>query len=405
MSESRTRWRVLAVGVAAQAAASSLVYGIPFLVPALRDQRGLSLARAGLLVSAPVVGMLLALVAWGAAADRFGERIVMATGLTLGGAAATTVALTGQGLTATALGLVVAGIGGASVNAASGRLVMGWFPREQRGLAMGIRQTAQPLGVAVAAAVLPSLATSLGAVRAVVVPALLCLACAALVAVAAPDPPRTAHQPGTRRPGSPYREAVLWRVHTASALLVLPQFAIAAFALEYLVRRQHWDAAPAGAFVAVLQVCGALGRIGSGVWSDAVRSRLRPMRQLAVASATVMLLLGAGDAVASWLAVAAIAAGSVITVADNGLAFTATAELAGQAWAGRALGIQNTGQNLVASLAAPLLGALVESRGYAVGFALVAVFPAVAIVVTPVAREHARAVGEAEPVSGPPARS
>jgi sugar phosphate permease len=35
----------------------------------------------------------------------------------------------------------------ASSNSASGRLVVGWFPPERRGLAMGIRQTAQPLGV------------------------------------------------------------------------------------------------------------------------------------------------------------------------------------------------------------------------------------------------------------------
>ena len=200
---------------------------------------------------------------------------------------------------------------------------------------------------------------------------------------------------------------MLWRLHTASALLVLPQFAIAAFSVEYLVREQHWQAATAGAFVAALQVCGAAGRIGTGIWSDAVGSRLRPMRQLAVASATVMLVLAAGDAWAGWLAVAAIAIGSMVTVADNGLAFTATAEIAGQRWAGRALGIQNTGQNVVASAAPPLLGALVGARGYAVGFAVVAVFPLVSYVVTPVAaedRRRARRPSEREPVSVPPAR-
>ncbi len=42
--------------------------------------------------------------------------------------------------------------------AASGRLILGWFAASQRGLAMGIRQSAQPLGVAVAAVSLPSLA-------------------------------------------------------------------------------------------------------------------------------------------------------------------------------------------------------------------------------------------------------
>ena len=47
--------------------------------------------------------------------------------------------------------LVFAGGAGASVNAASGRAVMSWFEPSQRGLALGIRQTALPLGGAAAA--------------------------------------------------------------------------------------------------------------------------------------------------------------------------------------------------------------------------------------------------------------
>jgi len=43
--------------------------------------------------------------------------------------------------------LLLGGMAAASSNSASGRLVVGWFPPEQRGLVMGIRQTAQPLGV------------------------------------------------------------------------------------------------------------------------------------------------------------------------------------------------------------------------------------------------------------------
>ena len=36
----------------------------------------------------------------------------------------------------------------------------------------------------------------------------------------------------------------------------------------------------------------------------------------------------------------------MITVSDNGLAFTAIAEIAGPFWSGRALGTQNTSQHL-----------------------------------------------------------
>ena len=81
----RRRWAILVVGVLAQTAASSFVYGIPFLVPTLRDERGLSLAEVGIVVAAPTTGLLLALVAWGYVVDRVGERIPMASGLTVAG--------------------------------------------------------------------------------------------------------------------------------------------------------------------------------------------------------------------------------------------------------------------------------------------------------------------------------
>ena len=66
-------------------------------------------------------------------------------------------------------------------------------------------------------------------------------------------------------------------------------------------------------------------------------------------------------------------------MADNGLAFTAVAEIAGPMWSGRALGMQNTGQNIVASLTSIALGALVGAAGYAVGFAVAALAPIAAI--------------------------
>src|ERR1700733_15144486 len=87
------RWVVLGIGVLAQTSACAFVYGVPFLVPDLRDTLGLSLAAAGTYVAAPTTGLLLTLIAWGAAADRFGERKVMAAGLLLASVAIGAVAL------------------------------------------------------------------------------------------------------------------------------------------------------------------------------------------------------------------------------------------------------------------------------------------------------------------------
>jgi sugar phosphate permease len=382
----RRRWLILALGLAAQAATCSFIYGLPFLVPQLRAAEHLSLAGAGIVVSAPTVGLLLTLIAWGAAADRFGERVVITIGLAGCGVLVAVAALTHTGLTAFVVLLGLAGASGASVNAASGRVVLGWFKARERGVAMSIRQTAQPLGVAIAAISLPLLARNGSFRTALLLPAVLCVVCAVLVLVFVVDPVRPPGTPGVRAV-SPYRTPTLWRVHGASAMLVVPQFAVSAFGLEYLVSRQQWAAAAAGGFMAAIQVAGAVGRLGSGYWSDRVGSRLRPMRQLAVASAAVMLLAALGDRTAPWLVVVAIALAAVITVADNGLGYTATAELAGSAWAGRALGAQNTGQNVTAALTPPVLGLVIGAGGYATAFACAAICPLLAIVLTPVSAE------------------
>lgn len=385
------RWRILALGLGAQTASCAFLFGIPFLVPAMQRAENLTLSQAGTVVVAPSIGLLLTLILWGAAADRYGERLVMALGLGASGLLLLVAGLTGPSLPALFALLVAAGACTASVNAASGRVVMGWFSAAERGVAMGIRQTAQPLGVGVAALALPLLAEHAGYRGAMLLPAALALTVALLVAWFVVDPPRPESDGdggSPHRDRSPYRGTTLWRVHGSSALLVVPQFAVSAFAPVYLVTMHDWSALAAGAFLAVLQGLGALGRLAAGYWSDRVRSRLRPMRTLAVASALVMLLLAGGDATWSWLAVGALTLAAVITVSDNGLGFTASAELAGISWAGRAMGVQNTTQNLAAVLTPPLLGLVIGDTRYALAFCVAALFPVLAVWLTPVRSER-----------------
>jgi MFS family permease len=179
-------------------------------------------------------------------------------------------------------------------------------------------------------------------------------------------------------------------------MLVVPQFVSATFAVTFLVSARHWSPIAAGQLVAVVQVVGAAGRILAGVWSDRAGSRMRPMRIIAVLAVLTMVAWALGAAADSWLAVGALVATLIVSVTDNGLGFTGTAELAGPFWAGRALGVQNTAQNVVAMAAAPLFGALITAFGYPLALGVAAVFPAVGTVLTPVAGESAARVDAVE---------
>ncbi|HEY1674052.1 MAG TPA: MFS transporter [Streptosporangiaceae bacterium] len=388
MAADRRRWWILALGMSAQAASCVFLYGLPYLIPDLRQQFGLSLTGASTLASAPLAGVIVALVAWGAAADRYGERVVITAGLAIAGGSLL-VAAQLSGPVSLGVLLACAGAGGASVNAASGRLVLGWFDASERGLAMGARQTAQPLGTMIAAASLPALAAHTGLSGAIEACGGLCLAAALAVALFAVDPPRPAR--GAAAPArNPYRVPALWRIHAASTLLVVPQFATTGFALEYLVASRGWSAVEAGRVIAVANLAGALTRIAAGKWSDRVGSRLRPMRWLAVVVTAVMGLTALGMWSRSPLAVAALLLAVALSVSTNGLAFTAVAELAGLAWAGRALGVQNTGQNLAAAATPPVLAQLIGLAGYGGAFGLATLFPAVAILAIPTRAELTR---------------
>ena len=98
-----------------------------------------------------------------------------------------------------------------------------------------------------------------------------------------------------------------------------------------------------------------------------------------------MGLLALTDWLDSPISVAMVIVASVITVSDNGLAFTAIAEIAGPFWSGRALGTQNTSQLLTAGVAAAAVRRVDRRRrAIAAAFAVCALFPLLAIPLVPV---------------------
>src|SRR5690606_27351009 len=135
-----------------------------------------------------------------------------------------------------------------------------------------------PVGVTIGALVIPPLVAG-GTLE----PALwfgfamVLVAGAAWVAVVVDPvrPPRAVDAEG--RPANPYRgDAALARIHLVSALLVFPQDVLATFGLVWLIADQGWDATAAGGVVAAARMLGAFGRIGVGILSDRMGSRLRP---------------------------------------------------------------------------------------------------------------------------------
>ncbi len=374
-TESRYRWLVLVIGVAAQAALASFHQGLPAIGPALEQHFHIGLVAAGVLLSSVALGVAATLAVWGIAADRFGERVVLAAGL--GGAA---VALAAAALAAAALAngypltlgaLVSAGMLGSVANSASGRAVMSWFGARERGLALGIRQMATPLGGGLAALVLPLAATRWGVPAAFWVLAGFCALAAAACAAGLRRSPALPHATtGTR---GPLRDPRLWRLATGGALIVAGQLSLVGYLVLFLSTHRGLAPVAAAAIFTGCQLAGALARVGAGAWSDRLGERIRPMRWLALLGAGLLAATGLLVDAPLGLLVPVIAAATVVNMSTNGLAFTATGELAGMERAATAMGFQNTFL-FISGTAAPIaFGAIAALGGWRAGFSFLVV--------------------------------
>jgi sugar phosphate permease len=369
----RYRWVILASGTLAQASFSALSVGLPALAPALRSHYRLTLGETGVVLGAVGIGMLFTLLPWGLLADRLDERWVIAVGLTGAAGALAAAALT-HGFGAVTGTLVAAGALGASVNAASGRAVMSWFAPSELGFALGIRQTAIPIGGAVGASILPVLAGAGGTRLAFLALGGSCLTGAALSAVfirgSAPG------DEAVTLVGRPLRDRRLWLLSCGTALYLTAQIGITGFVVLFLHEHRGVSTHSAAGLLAGINVLAIGARILSGRVSDRVGDRMRPLRVLGVACGIATALVAAAtDAPLALLAPAFVVAG-VLSMAWNALGFAAAAETVGSAKTGAALGFQQTMLGVVVAAAPPAFAAVAGSS-WRLAYALAAAGPLV----------------------------
>jgi sugar phosphate permease len=368
----RYRWAVLSAGVVAQAAYAATALGLPAIAPAIRSEFDLTLTQTGVVLAASFLGSMPTLLLWGIVADVVGERIVITVGL-----AASAGALVWAGYASSfatlVLALAVAGGLAAGVNSASGRAVMAWFGAEERGLALGIRQMAVPLGGAVGAVVLPLLERHISLRAAFVGLAAGCLVGAVVAFILIRVEPTEDHSALAR----PLRDPRVWLICIGSTFFVTTQLSLLGFFVLFLHDDRGVSTAVAAAALAVTQVLGGISRIALGRWSDRLRMRIVPLRRVglgiaaSVAATTVLL-----DA-SAWIVVPALVVAATFGLSWNGLSFAATAETAGPARSGAAIGLQQTFL-AAGGLVAPIgFAAVVHNVSWRAAFALAAASPLV----------------------------
>ena len=159
------------------------------------------------------------------------------------------------------------------MNAASGRAVMSWFGQEERGFALGIRQTALPIGGLLAALLLPPIEAAGGLRAGLVALAAGCLVAALAGASGLREAP---HDEGELTDiGHPVRDPRMWQLSIGSALVLAAQISILSFLILFLHGERGLSTAEAAGVFALIQALGAAARIVTGRWSDRAESAHR----------------------------------------------------------------------------------------------------------------------------------
>src|SRR6476469_3237545 len=157
---------LLILSVAAQAAVSIVQFGLPAIGLEVRDALDVGPAGFGVVFAAVGLGSAAVLLPAGMLVDRFGARPILLAGAALN--------VTGYAIASSTSGAVLSAL-------------LREFPPEKRGIALGWRQLAVPLGGTIGAVMLPLLASAGGVRLALLGSAVITAATATVFAMFSPS--------------------------------------------------------------------------------------------------------------------------------------------------------------------------------------------------------------------------
>lgn len=383
-------WVILLVAVVCQTGLSIPGQGIPTLGYFLQTDMALSRVEIGMFATVMSGGSVLSLIAFGWLADRIGVRRLLLVGLITMGIFVILMGFSPSFLLAL-LFLVPVGFGSGMINPPISKAIMYWFPPRMRGTAMGIKQTGVPLGGAIAAATLPTVAIAFGWRVGVIGLGVAIAAAGIAVYCAYREYPKPAKAVSTA-PGLGFRGALrvlasrdLLLASIAVTPLVATQFVVVTYFLLYLKEVLLFPVVQAGLFLSLTQLSGIGGRVFWGVASDFLfgGSRRKTMVVIMImATAVVGGVAALPVGAPAWL-VAALAVGLGATVISwHGVQMAQIGELAGKELSGTAIGFSLTISQLGIMVGPPFFGFVVdqsESGSYRLAWFIMAALSALSV--------------------------
>jgi MFS family permease len=355
---------VLTGASTAQAALALVNFGLPAIGPQLSADFGLSLFALGAIVAAGLLGSGAGLVPAGIAVDRVGARSAMLAGTALGVVALVAAAFASSG-TALFAALLVFGLGSAVVPVAGAGALFAAYPPARRGWALGVRQTAVPLGGTIAAVAYPGLHALGGPQLTFLVSAAgVGISGAAFALVAGDDRP-----PRETRIDRPFRTILeapgLRRLLAVAACYIVVLQALLTYVVPAMRDAGHSELTAAVAYFSI-NVAAMVARIAWGKIADRDQGsrRVRTLVEVGLVAA----IGGVGFALALHGPSAVVIGIGIVfglgALGWNALVYVSAGERVDPALAGRSVAVAATVVFVVSAAVTPPMGALADAAGW-----------------------------------------
>lgn len=381
-------WSVLSAAMIAGTAVSAIGQAYPTLAPYIKSDLGLSLAAVGLLNTFTYLGTMLGSLPAGWLTDKLGSRSVMIGGTLMAALLAALIPLFTHSQFSFIPFLFCVGLVVASATPAGAQAVAQTFPKERRGLVIGLRQMAVPLGGALAAAVLPAVAHRLDWRWASAVAALFAIGAAAVAAWLYYEKLPSQNRPPTKGPSlfQVFRERNILLAAVSGLTLPTGQFVMITYLILFLRERFEVPVLTGALLLTAAQFSGAFSRVLWSWLSDQLGGQRKPLLVLMVSMAALSALILA------WLPpdtpmpikVGVVMLYGATALGWQGLHFSLLTELSPAGWEGRVVGFGLLFTSIGIASAPPLFGYLVDlTHNYSLGWiAQAAVFGVGAILLS-----------------------
>ncbi|HDR7795612.1 TPA: MFS transporter [Bacillus luti] len=383
------KWIMLIFATIAQATATLITYGVGVFVLFWREEYSLTNMESGLLISVVNIGPLFCMLFVGRLLDQYNEKLLICISSFLLGSSLLLTNIV-SGFNGLLFVLLLVGIFYSVSQPGGSKVIMKWFSKENRGLAMGIRQAGIPVGGALGGVLIPFLTIKYNVSYAINIIACICIIGGFLFFIFYKDPyvQEKVKEERINRSICMQLKAVinkkeLYPIYITGISMISLQMVLVGHFIKFLVIEQSITPILAGKIFSVMFFSGMVGRIILAAVSDLLykgNRRIPLFISVCTSIGVILILVMSIHTITSGVLYVVSALLGFFSIGWFSLFIVEVAESASEECVGMTVSFALT-LNQIAIIVAPILfGYIVDEKGYTYAWMCIVVLLSISVV-------------------------